>query len=318
MPEYKFELIRQSKPIPKAVEDEPILVFHALTGFASGPAELNIQRGLEFIAQGGILKSAAERGDRNNIFARDAAAGDDGAIFCSPVAPLDGYHTQHRPVLAFRAEDIFQKYAGQLRVRDLDPYYASVVAECAGDGQDLLPDDFDELDYDEREKLLNEARAQSVAEELQILADAGTIRDRDDSLEVLRILYAKVFARIPDPQFFAEFLHAYRERLPELAVLADEDDFDDVLADVGCPSVPAAIENQISTAWFSLLREIDALFWLRQPAKHPEILVRRPLPANAALLLGDGYGNWAPVPEDALRRGFGVFRQPPVLYSRGK
>lgn len=277
-------------------EERPLL-FHVMTGLNSGPRGENDL--MWMVKQGAALIPVDQSTRRPSlIMEHDRAAGDGGYLFLTPLTTYTTPYssaTYFQPALAFDAIALWEasQHGFAFRVRDLEPFYLSVQPT---EVNELYPPDVNEEELSESEQLVyyRAALADAARDDLGCIADAGTIWDKDDALDVLSIYTMLVAGRITEQQ-------AYEAALPLLPEqqLKMYDDY--------CPKAAEQFPDGLTDNWRELFESTDEdiLFHLfrRRDALRPEVLYSGPIPLCCAALYRTSNGEWVRLPSDLCRVG---------------
>jgi len=265
------------------------LLFHVLTG---APEGIEGERyALDLVRQGVELMPAADvPGMKGLVRARDRVAGDDRFVFLTPLTTFGASESitavnrqdVGRPAFAFDAATLWDasKNGFQFRVRDLEEAYANIEPpEAPWEWREGIDDDeWEAMSYSQLEDAMDEARAEAVREDLECMAEAGTITG-DDAWEALMI-YAQRAGGLISAQ---EAQAAGQPLIPEPP---DED---------WCPEAA-----EIARRWELRERWLDMFWGLGDPqatifgsrANKPEVLYPGTIPLCCATWFRRGNGEW--------------------------
>lgn len=286
IPEYEgFSFAEQAYPFSA----EAPLLFHVLVDapeFDDGE-----RQALDMLQRDVSLLPASEvPGASELFFPRDRAAGDDRYIFFTPLTTfgsteaLTAHNRQDvgRPAFAFDARMIWDMTRGGFgfRVHDLEAGYHDI------EPLEVDPTSFDE-DYDllspqDRDAAYEEALADSVADDLQCYASAGTIT-RHNAWRAMEI-----YARRAGGMLSAD--EAERLGAPLIPEMPDED---------WCPlAFETARRLGLHDQWIRMFRGYgnprDTIWGPRQ--YKPEVLVRGEVPLRCASWFRNRQGVWVRLP----------------------
>lgn len=269
-------------PPPLPLDYDDPLVFHVFTGLDETQGELLD----DMIHAGGMLQPLNMLGKhvRGSMqVGADKVAGDGDYIFMTPCTTFDdgelsgtAFARPYSPAVAYRLSTL-ARIAGVLYFRPhdllaayMDVFQAVEVSNADPEGE---CDDAEDVDA-----CLDAAIASYVSEELEEIAESGTVRGHD-AVELVRLRAAAWAHHLgldgaPPYRRLVSAVQGIWARHPPTRDPEDVEQFDD--------TVP-----QLADA----LKRIDALEVVNDFASHPEVLVRGELPLRAASWVRLG-GEW--------------------------
>jgi len=266
------------------------LLFHVLTGAGEGEEGQRYARHL-LSKDVELIPAAQLPGIQGLVRPRDRAAGDDQYVFLTALSTFGASESitasnrqdVGRPAFAFDAETVWRSSGGfGFRVRDLEDLYLRIEPpEVLGWMEEFTDEEWEEMSDQEREDAREEATALAAADDLECMADAGTIHG-PGAWEALSIYAARAGGLISPEEAVARGM-----------ALVPDDPPDD-----WCPwASDVAHDRMLRQDWEHMFTGYgnprDTIFGPR--GAKPEVLVRGRLPLRCASWYRDARGVWHPM-----------------------